>query len=236
MVLSHFGSASLSRRSPKSAAGASFGLVAGWLAQAWNDQRAEPGEGCGDDERCRVALADVVCGAGRRLGNLGGGWGRRRGNRGTRTSDRPADLTHLYLANNSFSGCIPAELSSITNNDLSQLSLTDCAAPSDISYGKHTLTAGTYEFALVDDGPAVMFDVPDGLNLELVGIVFTDSDDGGETFGLILRNTAEQSWICIDLEHAEECYRRIVSTSTDPDGVAALLDRLSESIWMDESP
>ena len=25
------------------------------------------------------------------LGNLGGGWGRRRGNRGTRTSDRPAD-------------------------------------------------------------------------------------------------------------------------------------------------
>ena len=147
-----------------------------------------------------------------------------------------ANLTHLYLANNSFSGCIPAELSSITNNDLSQLSLTDCAAPSDISYGKHTLTAGTYEFALVDDGPAVMFDVPDGLNLELVGIVFTDSDDGGETFGLILRNTAEQSWICIDLEHAEECYRRIVSTSTDPDGVAALLDRLSESIWMDESP
>ena len=145
-----------------------------------------------------------------------------------------ANLTQLYLANNSFSGCIPAELSSITNNDLSQLSLTDCAAPSDISYGKHTLTAGTYEYALVDDGPAVMFDVPDGLNLEIVGIVFTDSDDGGETFGLILRNTAEQSWICIDLEHAEECYRRIVSTSTDPDGVAALLDRLSESIWMDD--
>ena len=147
-----------------------------------------------------------------------------------------ANLTQLYLANNSFSGCIPAELSSITNNDLSQLSLTDCAAPSDISYGKHTLTAGTYEYALVDDGPAVMFDVPDGLNLEIVGIVLTDSDDGGQTVGLILRNIAEQSWICVDLEHAEECYRRIVSTSTDPDGVAALLDRLSESIWMDESP
>ena len=30
-----------------------------------------------------------------------------------------------------------------------------------------------YDFALVDDGPAVMFDVPAGLNLEIVGIVST---------------------------------------------------------------
>ncbi len=124
----------------------------------------------------------------------------------------------------------------INNNDLSALSLGDCGAPTDISYGEHTLTAGAYEFALVDEGPAVMFGVPAGLNLEIVGIVLTDSDDGGETICLILRNTTEQSWICVDLEQAEECYRKIVSTSTDPDGVAALLDRLSESIWMDDSP
>ena len=147
-----------------------------------------------------------------------------------------AHLTHLYLADNSFAGCLPPELKSVANNDLSSLTLIDCGAPSDISYGEHTLTAGTYEYALVDDGPAVMFDVPDGLNLEIVGIVLTDSDQGGETNGLILRNTAEQSWICVDLERAEECYRKIVSTSTDPDGVAALLDRLAESIWMDDSP
>ena len=61
-----------------------------------------------------------------------------------------------------------------------------------------------------------------------------DYDDGGSTIGLILRDTIDRSWICVDLEEADECYRKIVSTSTDPDGIAALLDRLSESIWMSE--
>ena len=145
-----------------------------------------------------------------------------------------SNLTHLYLADNSLDGCIPAALKTIANNDLASLSLSDCGAASDISYGEHTLTTGTYEYALVDDGPAVMFDVPDGLSLEIVGIVYTDSDDGGSTIGLILRDTTDQSWICVDLEEADECYRKIVSTSTDPDGIAALLDRLAESIWMDD--
>ena len=148
-----------------------------------------------------------------------------------------ANLTHLYLAGNSFDGCLPAELKAVTNHDLSSLTLTDCGAPSDISYGEHTLTAGTYEFGLVDDGPAVMFDVPAGLNLEIVGIVLSESEAGDSTIGLILRNTSEQSWICVDLEAAEECYRKIVSTMQpgSPD-IAALFDRLSESIWMDDSP
>ena len=147
------------------------------------------------------------------------------------------NLTHLYLAGNSFAGCLPPDLRDVANHDLSSLSLTDCGAPNDISYGEHTLTAGTYEFALVDDGPAVMFDVPAGLNLEIVGIVLSESEDGDSTIGLILRNTSEQSWICVDLEAAEECYRKIVSTIQPgtPD-IAALFDRLAESIWMDASP
>ena len=145
------------------------------------------------------------------------------------------NLTHLYLAGNSFAGCLPPDLRDVANHDLSSLSLTDCGAPDDISYGEHTLTAGTYEFALVDDGPAVMFDVPAGLTLEIVGIVLSESEDGDSTLGLILRNTSEQSWICVDLEAAEECYRKIVSTAqpgtTD---IAALFDRLAESLWMDD--
>ena len=77
-----------------------------------------------------------------------------------------------------------------------------------------------------------------GLAIELTPYMarasqYTDSDDGGSTIGLILRDTTDQSWICVDLEEADECYRKIVSTSTDPDGIAALLDRLAESIWMD---
>ena len=144
-----------------------------------------------------------------------------------------SDLTHMYLAGNTFEGCLPPDLRTINNNDLSSLSLGDCGAPTDISYGEHTLTAGAHEFALVDEGPAVMFDVPAGLNLAIVGIVLTDSDQGGETIGLILRNTTEQSWICVDLEQAEECYRKIVSTGAEA-AIAALFDRLSESIWMDD--
>ena len=147
-----------------------------------------------------------------------------------------ANLTHLYLAGNSFSGCLPADLKTVANNDLSALTLADCGAPTDISYGEHTLASGAHEYALVDDGSAVMFDVPAGLNLEIVGIVLTDSESGEATIGLILRDTTDQSWLCVDLERAEECYRKIVSTSTHPDGIAALLDRLAESIWMDEGP
>ena len=147
------------------------------------------------------------------------------------------NLTHLYLAGNSFAGCLPPDLRDVANHDLSSLSLTDCGAPNDISYGEHTLTAGTYEFALVDDGPAVMFDVPAGLNLEIVGIVLSESEDGDSTIGLILRNTSEQSWICVDLEAAEECYRKIVSTiQPGTADIAALFDRLAESLWMDSSP
>ena len=147
------------------------------------------------------------------------------------------DLTHLYLAGNSFAGCLPPDLRDVANHDLSSLSLTDCGAPNDISYGEHTLTAGTYEFALVDNGPAVVFDVPTGLSLEIVGIVLSDSDEGGSTIGLILRNTSVQSWICVDLEAAEECNRRIVSGSQSGTmDVGALFDRLAESLWIDTSP
>ena len=55
-----------------------------------------------------------------------------------------------------------------------------------------------YQFALVDDGPPVIFDVPAGLNPEIVGIVST--------------------------------------SQTATADIAALFDRLAESIWMDTSP
>ncbi len=101
------------------------------------------------------------------------------------------NLTHLNLAGNPLSGCIPPELRNIANHDLDALGLADCGAPTDISYGEHTLSTGTYKYAWVDDGPAVMFDVPVGLSLEIVGIVYTDSDDGGSTTGMILRDTTD---------------------------------------------
>ena len=58
--------------------------------------------------------------------------------------------------------------------------------------------AGPYQIALADNGPPVIFDVPAGPNLEIVGIVSTSQP-----------RTAD---------------------------IAALFDRLAESIWMDTSP
>ena len=53
-----------------------------------------------------------------------------------------------------------------------------------------------YQFALVDNGPPVMFDAPACPNLEIVGIVST--------------------------------------TQPGSPDIAALFDRLAESIWMDD--
>ena len=141
-------------------------------------------------------------------------------------------LTHLYLAGNPLGGCIPLALASVLNNDLASLWLPYCFPPTDISYGEHTLTEGTYKFALQDDGPAVVFDVPAGLSLEIVGLALS-----GSTIGLILRQTPGGSWICVDVQTGEECNRRIVTgglTST-PD-IGALFDRLAESLWVGSAP
>ena len=149
------------------------------------------------------------------------------------------DLTHLYLAGNSFAGCLPPDLRDVANHDLSSLSLTDCGAPNDISYGEHTLTAGTYEFALVDNGPAV--DVrrprrpePGDRRHRVVRV----RGRRGSTIGLILRNTSEQSWICVDLGGGRGMLTgKIVSTSQPGTmDIGALFDRLAESLWMDTSP
>lgn len=142
-------------------------------------------------------------------------------------------LTDLYLGDNSLEGCIPYGLARVANTDLASLRLRSCPQPTDVSYGAHTLGAGTYMYALEEGGPAVFWDVPFGLTLDIRGTVYSHSDTGGTTVGLILINASEQSWICIDLELAEECNRRIVTTDPEESAAfAALFDRLSDSIWL----
>ena len=144
-----------------------------------------------------------------------------------------SDLAHLYLGGNTLSGCVPTFPSSVTNNDLATLGLTDCDAPTDVSFGRHTLGEGSYEFTLTDT--PLHFDVPQGLRLEIVGLVVSDSDAGGGSgAGLILRDTQGGSWICLDVEGAEECSRWVL----DADGgtIEPLLDRIAESLWMGGAP
>ena len=156
------------------------------------------------------------------------------------------NLTHVYLAGNSLSGCTPLYLRTVANNDVAALGLTDCPPPTDISYGEHTLEQGTYKFLLDEYGSPVVFDVPAGVSLEIVGIVLTDASGGDPFIGLILRDPTSRSWICVELEQSEECGRKIVRTSesagarsitsTATANVGSLFDRISESLWMDDGP
>ena len=142
-------------------------------------------------------------------------------------------LTHLYLADNSLTGCVPPSLRNVSNNDLASLGLSDCGTPTDASYGEHTLSEGSYQFTLVDT--PLHFEVPAGLRLEVVGFVVSDAAEGGSSsVGLILRDTAGGSWICVDAEQAEECNRWVSASNAGT--VEPLLDRLAESAWMGEAP
>ena len=94
---------------------------------------------------------------------------------------------------------MPPSLRNVSNNDLASLGLSDCGTPTDVSYGEHTLSEGSYQFTLVD--APLHFEVPAGLRLEIVGFVVSDAAEGGSSsVGLILRNTAGGSWICLDVE------------------------------------
>ncbi len=122
---------------------------------------------------------------------------------------------------------------SVSNHDLASLRLADCGATTDVSYGEHTLSEGSYQFTLVDT--PLHFEAPAGLRLEIVGFVVSDAGEGGaSSVGLILRNTAGRSWICLDVEQAEECNRWVSASNAGT--VQPLLDRLAESAWMGESP
>ena len=142
-------------------------------------------------------------------------------------------LTHLYLANNTLSGCVPSSLLTVANNDLATLSLSSCSSPADISYGEHTLAAGTYQFTLTDT--PLHFDVPSGLQLEIVGLVISEPAEGSTSgVGLILRNAAGGSWICLDVEQAEECNRWVLGSTAGM--IDPMLDRIAESLWMGTAP
>ena len=53
---------------------------------------------------------------------------------------------------------------------------------------------GPYQFALVDNGPPVMFDVPAGLNLEIIGVVST-SQPGTTNVAPLFDRLAESIWM-----------------------------------------
>lgn len=155
-------------------------------------------------------------------------------------------LTHVFFGGNRLSGCVPLVLRTVANNDVATLGLSDCPAPTDISYGEHTLAAGTYKFVLVEGGAPVVFDVPAGLRLEIVGMVQSDSAGDGPFIGLILREVGGRSWICVDVERSEECGRRVLagaaagasgaSGNVGGANAGSRFDRIAESLWTDDSP
>ncbi len=166
-----------------------------------------------------------------------------------------ANLTHLYLSGNTLTGCVPSAWWDATNHDIAALGLSTCPPPTDVSYGAHTLGAGTYQFTLRDGEPPLIFDVPAGVWLEIVGIVVSDSGPGDSSFvGLIIEVPAGGSWMCLDLDRGDECGRRVGAggqagagngdrsvdtggvTGAATTGIATAFDRIAESLWKAATP
>ena len=156
-------------------------------------------------------------------------------------------LTHVYVGGNALDGCVPPSLVAVANNDRASLGLPDCGAPTDISYGEHTLVEGVYQFALTDDEPPVIFDVPANLQLEIVGIVLTEPGRSGYSVtALILREVGGRSWIALDLVRGVESHRWTEESGPESACEAALarnsvgtgrqFDRIAESVWIGDSP
>ena len=152
-------------------------------------------------------------------------------------------LTDLYLANNTLSGCVPSSLLTVANNDLTTLSLPVCTAPISILGRTSPLGEGTYKVAFSFHRPALIFDVPAGLQLEAVQVVHAQYENGSLS-SLILKDAEGPSWIGLDLHRGGESHRylaesRTASESPGASGVAAarniaaLFDKVAESAWLD---
>ena len=152
-------------------------------------------------------------------------------------------LTHVYLGGNAFSGCMPPSLRAVANNDLATLGLADCGAPVDVSYGDHTLTTDTYQVTWNEGDPPLVFDVPDGLQLELLGWVlqgptFDPCSEGvtsgrialGGSIGVLLSPLNSDSFIGLDVYEGDEWTR--ARPAEDADRLDPLFDRVVESAWI----
>ena len=156
-------------------------------------------------------------------------------------------LTTLALKGNRFTGCVPPSLRTVSTHDLARLSLTDCAVPTDISYGDHTLTAGTYRYRWALGEAPLLFDVPAGMTLVLDGYVLeapvdrlTGPPHGG--LGLILSDVLGSSWIGLDVRRGGEWSRSLAPVPADTarsgtspsttGSLGAAFDQVAASSWL----
>lgn len=123
------------------------------------------------------------------------------------------NLTHVYLGKNTFVGCVPPHLRTVANNDISDLSLSDCAQPrdlGDIPIGE-LIPAGTYR--IPDSG--LIIDIPEGSRLtieawiRLSGARFPDDGIPRSGFALSLKHMDSESYIAFDRYYGHEMGRVI---------------------------
>ena len=139
-------------------------------------------------------------------------------------------LTHVYLGGNALTGCLPRSLRAAANNDLATLGLADCGPPVDVShprgYEAGALTAGTYQFTTGKHAPRLVFDVPDGLKLTIIGAALKDPESVSIP-ALTLREAGGRSWIALDFQLGQTVRRW-----AEEQAVASLFDRIGESLWL----
>ncbi len=133
-------------------------------------------------------------------------------------------LRHLHLRDNPIGSCVPPPLRGLPNTDIDSLGLPDCGSPIDITYDDRTLTQGTYQFAVRDDEPFLLFDVPAGVELSLGGLIL------GGGMALVL-DSADGASLGLNVDPCQSWGRW-------PDDVDRALgagfDRIEESRWLRE--
>ncbi len=142
-------------------------------------------------------------------------------------------LTHVYLGGNAITGYVPPSLRAVANHDIATLGgLPDCGAPVDVSYGDHTLTAGTYQVIWAEGDPPLVFDIPPGLQLEVDGWAYQGPDE----VGLILREVNGEAFIGLDVYglYGGPEWGRYLPDPGDDARLIPLFDRVVESAWIDE--
>ena len=141
------------------------------------------------------------------------------------------NLTHAYLGGNTLTRCVPPSLRAVANNDIASLGLPDCLPPLEILHAEQILTNGSYLFRLAEGQRPLVFDVPEGAEMTVRGVVISEPDPDFLQVGpaLILDDANSQSRLWLDVEFVGESSRRV---DPDADGIAAQFDRIVESAWL----
>ena len=148
-------------------------------------------------------------------------------------------LTTVSISGTSFTGCAPEEFRDVATSDVS---LDDCGEPTElhnIYESERVLPQGTYRVPYGPWHAPLIFDVPAGEQMTFDGVWIAAEVAGlgsGGPIGVLLGDASGNASIGLDLMYATEWSRNIFPAFTGSrEEISELLDRIVESLWLEES-